>query len=309
MKTITTLFLLILIPFFTFCQQLYIKTFGNQDHRALIYLHGGPGYNSANFEYSTAQALADKGFFVIVYDRRGEGRSPDGNARFTFRETFDDLNSIYQRYSLKKASLIGHSFGGMIATFFARQYSDRVASIVLVGAPVSVQQTCKTIIATSRDIYQQKKDTVRLRYLSMVEKMDTTGIEYSSYCLTQAIQNGFYNPKKMSDESRAIRQKIRNDTVAYRYATQNSFQAPQGFWKNEHYTTLDLTADLENVKKRGVGIFALYGKDDGLYSVKQVTELQDIVGDKNLKYLEDCSHNVFIDQQKTFIEAISKWAK
>jgi hypothetical protein len=33
---------------------------------------GGPGYNCAGFEVSTAQELANNGFYVIVYDRRGK---------------------------------------------------------------------------------------------------------------------------------------------------------------------------------------------------------------------------------------------
>jgi proline iminopeptidase len=48
------------------------------------------------FEATTAQPLADKGFYVIVYDRRGEGRSLDSTATFTYREAITDLNEIYQ---------------------------------------------------------------------------------------------------------------------------------------------------------------------------------------------------------------------
>jgi proline iminopeptidase len=62
------------------------------------------------FEVSTAQELANNGFYVIVYDRRGEGRSTHANAKFTFQETFDDINGILKIYNLEKVNLIGHSF-------------------------------------------------------------------------------------------------------------------------------------------------------------------------------------------------------
>lgn len=84
-------------------QTIYTKTFGNSKDKPVIFLHGGPGYNCVNFEATTAQQLADKGFFVIVYDRRGEGRSKDPNAKFTFNETFNDLNNIYSEYKLTKS--------------------------------------------------------------------------------------------------------------------------------------------------------------------------------------------------------------
>jgi len=93
-------------------QSIYLKTFGNAEDKSIIFLHGGPGSNCVSFEATTAQQLADKGFYVIMYDRRGEGRSQDLNAQYTFKQTFDDLNGIYQEYNLTKATLIGHSFWG-----------------------------------------------------------------------------------------------------------------------------------------------------------------------------------------------------
>ena len=36
-------------------QGLYIKTFGKPDAKPIIFLHGGPGYNCASFERTTAQ--------------------------------------------------------------------------------------------------------------------------------------------------------------------------------------------------------------------------------------------------------------
>jgi proline iminopeptidase len=180
---------------FSYAQTIYVKAFGNSKHQPIIFLHGGPGYNCVNFEATTAQPLADKGFFVIVYDRRGEGRSKDPNAKFTFNETFEDLKAIYQKFSLSKATLIGHSFGGVVATLFAEANPKKVQSVFLVGAPISLQATFKNIISKSKSIYQTKKDSTNLNYISMLENMDTTSIEYSAYCFGHAMQNGFYTPK------------------------------------------------------------------------------------------------------------------
>ncbi|MFZ4741779.1 MAG: alpha/beta fold hydrolase, partial [Bacteroidales bacterium] len=201
MKKIITLAIFILVTVYANTQSIYIKTFGNSNDNPIVFLHGGPGYNCVNFEVTTAQKLAEKGCFVIVYDRRGEGRSKDPNAKFSFKETFDDLNNIYQEYNLKSATLIGHSFGGIVATLFAETYPEKVQSVILVGAPVSLQVTFKNIISKSKTIYQTKKDSVNLNYISMLEKMDTTSIDYSSYCFAHAMQNGFYTPKNSTAEA------------------------------------------------------------------------------------------------------------
>lgn len=309
MKTIITSAIFVLATIFAYGQSIYTKSFGNSKDKPIVFLHGGPGYNSVNFEATTAQQLADKGFFVIVYDRRGEGRSNDPNAQFIFKETFDDLNDIYQKHGLTKATLIGHSFGGILATLYAETNPQKVQSIILVGAPVSLQSTFKNILSKSKSIYQTKNDSINLNYISMLEKMDTASIEYSSYCFGHAMQNGFYTPPNPSTEAKNIYSKYKTDTLLIKYASQMSYKAPLGFWKNEKYTTIDLTNNLYSLQKQNVKIYGLYGKDDGLYSSQQITDLQSLIGSRNLKYFDSCSHNVFIDQQIQFIDAVTIWTK
>lgn len=308
MKKIIPL-LLLFVSFFVNGQDLYVTTFGNAMNQPVIFLHGGPGYNAAAFEITTAQKLADNGFFVIVYDRRGEGRSAATAAAFTFKETFDDINSIYQKYGLKKSILIGHSFGGVVATLFSNDYPEKVEAIILVGAPISLQETFKTILLSSKSIYQSKRDTVNLNYIAMLESMDTKSIEYSSYCFVHAMQNGFYSPKQPSEEAKILYSKFSTDTLLQKYASKMTYEAPRGFWKNEKYTTIDLTSNLTNLIAKKIKIFGLYGKEDGLYSNQQVLELQNLIGANHLKYFDNCSHNVFIDQQGLFLDAIKTWTK
>ena len=112
-----------------------------------------------------------------------------------------------------------------------------------------------------------------------------------------------------TDEAKRIYTVFRTDTLLKKYASQMTIQAPQGFWKNEKYTTIDLTKNLDNLKEKNINIYGLYGKDDGLYSTQQITDLQKQIGANNLKYFDRCSHNVFIDQQAAFIESIYMWAK
>lgn len=309
MKSIALSLIIATLTICAHAQDLYIKTFGNSYDKPILFLHGGPGYNCVNFEATTAQRLADKGFYVVVYDRRGEGRSKEISAQYTFQETMDDLLNIYQKYQLPNATLIGHSFGGVIGTLFAEKHPEKVQSLILIGAPIALQETFATIIASSKALYQTKNDSVNLRYIAMLENMNKSSIEYSSYCFMHAMQNGFYSPKNPTEEAKTIYATFRTDTVLSKYAGQMSYEAPQGFWKNEKYTTLDLTDNLKNLSKKKVPVFGLYGKNDGLYSVEQVAKLEKLIGKKNVMYWDNCSHNVFMDQQSPFIQAVQQWAK
>ena len=146
MKLKLALIFLHLTTFLVNGQTLYSKAYGNINSPAIIFIHGGPSGNSTLFEATTAQLLADKGFYVIIYDRRGEGRSIDSTATFTYQEAFNDLNEIYQTYQIKKANIIGHSFGGLVATLYSDKYPEKVKSLVLAGALFSQQDTYNHIL-------------------------------------------------------------------------------------------------------------------------------------------------------------------
>ena len=290
-------------------QQLYVKTYGDSLASPMMFLHGGPGYNSASFEGTTAEALASAGFYVVVYDRRGEGRSVDFNAKFTFDETIQDISKISDSLHLDSIILLGHSFGGMVAVEFATAYPEKTKAVVLIGAPVSLQESFKTILKASRKIYEKNEDKVNLQYIQLLESMDSTSLMYSSYSFMHAMQNDFYSPDSLTSEAKSLYEKLQSDEQLSKYATKMDQKAPSGFWKNDNYTTIDLTEDLTKLKESGTSLYGIYGQDDGLYSSEQIEHLMSIIGSTNVKYISNCSHSVFIDQQNIFIDYLEKWFK
>lgn len=309
MKKTLTVLVFIVSTLVVNSQTIYSKAFGNPNDKPLIYLHGGPGYNAVGFEATTAQKLSENGFYVISYDRRGEGRSPDKNAKFTLNETFEDINLIYDTFNLTSATLVGHSFGGVIATLYAEKHPTKTKSIILVSAPLSMQETLSTILKSSKSIYIKNKDSVNLNYISMLEKMDKNSIEYSSYSFSHAMQNGFYFPKEPTTDALNIYSTFKTDSLLIKYSSKMTYEASRGFWQNEKYTTLDLNENLKQIVKNGTPVFGLYGKDDGLFSESQVRNIENLIGENNLEYLSNCSHNLFIDQQTKFINALKKWTE
>jgi len=288
--------------------ELYIKTFGNISSKPLIFLHGGPGYNSSNFEAITAMKLSKYDFFVIVYDRRGEGRSTENDAKYNYEQTFNDLLDIYKQYNIEKSILVGHSFGGIIATLFAEKYPQNVESIVYVSTPFDIQKTFTTILNSSKKIYENKKDSVNFNYINILEKMDTNSIQYATYCFFHAQQNGFYFPNKPSTEAQALYEKFKNDSTLIKFAGQMNYKAPLGFWQNESYTRKDIAENVKLLKKKNIKLFGLYGNEDGLFSPEILQEIKNIIGEDSVKCFDNCSHNVFIDKQSLFISAILEFS-
>src|SRR5437763_1185309 len=98
---------------------------------ALFLLHGGPGGDHAGFKTSSA-ALRDVAQLVYV-DHRGCGRSaPGDSADYTLDNNIDDLDALREHLGLKRISVLGSSYGGMVALGYALRFPDHLANLVLV---------------------------------------------------------------------------------------------------------------------------------------------------------------------------------
>lgn len=295
-------FLFILFSFFGQAQNIYSKDYGNKNNPPVIFIHGGPSGNATLFESTTAEALVNKGFYVIVYDRRGEGRSKDDLATMTFKESFDDLLQIYKIYNLKKANILGHSFGGIIATLFANQYPQKISSLTLVGALFSQQETYDHILKEAKEKF--KNDPSKLKQIADIEGLHKNSAEYRKSCYEIASDLNFFTMPSPTPKSQQLRAEYNNsDFYKNNYRNPNS---PLKFYKNEVQNNLDNTGVLKSIKKKGIPIFAIYGKNDGIFSEKQINNLTKITGEKNFTLVDNCSHYLFVDQQDEFLKFITQ---
>ena len=145
--------------------------------------------------------------------------------------------------------------------------------------------------------------------MNMLDAMDKGSMEYASYCFMHAAGNGFYVPKARTKEGQSVYAAFEADSALFPLSKLSEWQAPQGFHRNEHYTTLDLTDTLRRILHRGTPVYGLYGADDGLYSAAQLDALRNLLGPDHMITLDSCSHNVFIDRRHAFIEALTRHCK
>ncbi|RKR10650.1 proline iminopeptidase [Flavobacterium sp. 90] len=295
------------ISFFANGQNLYIKTYGNKKDKSIIFIHGGPSGNSTLFEGTTAQKLANLGFYVIVYDRRGEGRSSDPDAKFTYAEAFQDLNTIYKKYNLKKATLLAHSFGGLVATLYTEKYPKNVSKLILAGALFSQQETYDHILNSLKKKYLKIKDSKNLNKIAYVEKLDKNSAGYRKHCFDLASDNDYFKMPKPTKASK----KLYADYEASEFFKTNirNKNAPLLFYQNEKQNNIDTRSSLKKINAEGISIYAIYGKDDGVFSPAQIASIKDLVGKNHFAFLDNCSHYLFVDQQQEFLSKIKQWYK
>lgn len=282
---------------------LYSASFGNPKDQAVVFLHGGPGYNCASFELGAAQRLADSGYYVIVFDQRGCGRSASIKGEYTLDEAFGDIQAIYNRYNIEKASLIGHSWGGALGTMFAEKYPERVRKLVITGSPLSFQRTLRNIAARCEAHYRQN-DTAQLVIFKAVKNLDTASLMYSSMLFFHAMRSGLYATTSPSLEGVAVKEKIKQDPRSK--LMQDFKQAPiNGLYRTIKYTTLELTPQLKAVTA-SLQVSGIYGKDDGLFDSSQIDDIGKVIGLQNMKVVPNASHNVYLDQPAEFFASIKQ---
>lgn len=285
---------------------IYSKSYGQSENPTIVFIHGGPRGNSTLFEGTTAEKLAEIGFYVIVYDRRGEGRSIDTTATFTFQEAIEDLNNLYQKYNIKKANIIAHSFGGLVGTLFTEQNPEKVNTLILVSALFSQQETYDHILGTTKKIYSQQKDSLMLSKILETEKLPNNSAEYRKQCYEVASKSKYFEMPFPTKEANQLREDYEKSVFGKNNIRNDN--APVLFYKNEIKNNIDTKPILINLKKQ-VKLFAIYGEQDLIFSEKQLNDMRKIVTKQNFKFIENCSHYPFVDQQTEFINTIEKWIK
>lgn len=282
---------------------LYSRAFGDPKDPAVIFLHGGPGYNSASFEVTSAKRLADSGFYVIVWDQRGAGRSAKLKGTYTLDEVLGDVISIYDRYGIKKASLIGHSWGGTLGMMFSEKYPERVKKLILTDAPLSYSRAYRTILARC-NAYYAKHDTTQLVWMKAIASMDTTSLPYASSLFMHAASCGLYRPQTGSPEAAAMLPMIKQDTL---FKWMNDMKQPPvtGLHRSIKYNTIDHTSLMKKLAKQ-LPITGIYGDEDGLFDTSHLEAIGDILGKERSLLIKGAGHSVFLDQPTAFMTALVK---
>lgn len=112
---------------------------GPDTGKVVVLLHGFsvPYYIwNGTYEY-----LVEHGFRVLRYDQFGRGYSDRPNVTYDKQLYFDQLKELLEKLNVKQpVSLVGVSFGGMLATDFTVAYPTIVNKVVLIdpGYPSAV---------------------------------------------------------------------------------------------------------------------------------------------------------------------------
>ena len=97
--------------------------------KTVVLLHGKSF--SGNYWAPTIAKLSADGYRVVVPDQLGFGKSAKPDIRYNFDLLARNTKMLLDSLGVTRAAVVGHSFGGMLAVYFARDYPETTALLVL----------------------------------------------------------------------------------------------------------------------------------------------------------------------------------
>ena len=145
---------------------IYYKTVGRG--APLVIVHGGPGASHDYFlPYLLPLARRNR---LIFIDERGSGRSEklDDPAGYTVENMVEDLEAVRRELGLGKISLLGHSYGGVLAQAYAFKYQGNLTHLLL----------CSTFHSTRalNDVFRRMKEAMPADLRGRINAMEKAGL-------------------------------------------------------------------------------------------------------------------------------------
>lgn len=119
----------------------------------VLFLHGGPGYNSYSFERTIGKQLETQ-MQMIYLDERGSGRSerPAG-ADYSMSTLVADVEALRKSLDVPQLTLMGHSFGGTIALEYAARHPEHVQKLMILDGAADMPATFRLWRSEVEDRY------------------------------------------------------------------------------------------------------------------------------------------------------------
>jgi len=166
--------------------KLFVKRSGNG--YPVLFIHGGPGSNSFYFEKEGGDVFSKK-VQMIYLDQRGCGRSDSAaNGDYSLNRVVKDFDEVRQKLAYRQWMVIAHSFGGILATQYARQYKSTIRAMVYLNCTVNLTATAKSGIERGIELLGNDPENKRYfnddsiplftRWREMFGRLQEKGIAY-----------------------------------------------------------------------------------------------------------------------------------
>lgn len=281
------------MPFKGFKTYYRIVGENTEGKKPLVLLHGGPGSTHNYFE--VLDKVAESGRQVIMYDQIGCGNSfVEGHPELFNAETWiKELIELRKHLGLDEIHLLGQSWGGMQAIWYAIEYKPKGIKSYILSSTLS-----------SAKLWE-KEQKRRISYMSEADQkalLDAANTgDYSSKEYNDALERfmEMYCAGEVTEDSpECLRRPKKSSSEAYIVGWgQNEF-SPTGALSGYEFTDR-----LHEIKEP---CLVTSGAID-LCSPYIAKTMYDRISNSKWELFEYSRHMPFVEENDKYIEVLTKW--
>jgi proline iminopeptidase len=267
--------------------RIYYRTFGSG--KPLLIINGGPGMNSDGFE-DLARTLSSENL-TILYDQRGTGRSTLthlDSTTVTMELMIDDIEAIRACLGIESWSVLGHSFGGMVASYYAARDPEHIDRLILSssgGIDLGLLQYAGRSI-NSR-LSKQERDSVKF----WSERIDAGDTSHHA----KLEQGRFLAPAYLYDR--------RFVPVIAERLTQGNASVNQLIWSDLERIQFDCSGRLKTFDKP---VLIIQGKQD-VVKPETAEQAHHVLNHSTVVFLDHCGHYGWLDNAAGYFGEIRRF--
>jgi proline iminopeptidase len=194
----------------------------------LVLINGGPGGTHHCFHpwFSRAEDFAR----VIYYDQRGCGLSDHmpGQDGYSVDQAVADLDALRQALEIDQWVVLGYSYGGLLAQYYAMKHVESLSGLILLGAAPGMWAEMKPgrqwDFLTEEEQARMRENQSRLQALAMKEEWPEEKSEslvlYNNHLNGDWKRQHFYKPSR--------EQMARNALYEWNFDLRNNFRGAIG---------------------------------------------------------------------------------
>lgn len=264
---------------------IYYSIYGSGE--PLLVINGGPGFSSEGFT-GLAKQLAQK-YRVILYDQRGTGRSVMSNVdntNMTMDLMVQDLEALRKHLDIKKWTILGHSFGGVLANFYTAHYPDHVLGLIA-SSSGGIDLGLLDYFDINRQLSPSEQDSLAY-WTTKINEGDTTA--YADQKRREFFAAAYvYHDEHIPE-------------IAERM-TQSNSRINGLIWRDLRRIQYDVSDELSDFEKP---VLIIQGKQDIIreYTARKAME---VFPNAELVLLERCGHYGWLDRPDAYFSQVDSF--
>lgn len=114
---------------------------GPRDGTPVVLIHG---YTDSDLDWASLVPYLSKHFRLILPDLRGHGSSSKPECCYTRYDFAYDVKLLLDALHVRRADIVGHSLGSIVAQTFAENWPRRTARVILIASTASAPRRAST---------------------------------------------------------------------------------------------------------------------------------------------------------------------